>query len=121
MLLRWREAKEHLHVLVVDSSRSMFGERFARATHLASSIVREMDRRDSFMLLACDTTCRPMSAEQGGSARPEAPGATAAGEVERFLGSLEPEGGSTTGKPTGPVLYSGKLLQTTPPNFATSP
>ena len=93
-LPRWREAREHLHVLVVDSSRSMFGERFARATHLASAIVREMDRRDSFMVLACDTTCRPMSAEQGGAARPEAPGAEAAGNVERFLGSLEPDGGS---------------------------
>jgi anti-sigma-K factor RskA len=32
--------------------------------------------------------------------------------------SLEPEGGSPTGKPTGPVLYSGKLLQATPPSFA---
>jgi anti-sigma-K factor RskA len=32
--------------------------------------------------------------------------------------SLEPEGGSPTGKPTGPVLYSGKLLQATPPTFA---
>jgi anti-sigma-K factor RskA len=33
--------------------------------------------------------------------------------------SLEPEGGSPTGAPTGPVLYSGKLLQVTPPSFAT--
>jgi anti-sigma-K factor RskA len=32
--------------------------------------------------------------------------------------SLEPEGGSPTGSPTGPVLYSGKLLQATPPTFA---
>jgi anti-sigma-K factor RskA len=32
--------------------------------------------------------------------------------------SLEPEGGSPTGSPTGPVLYSGKLLQVTPPSFA---
>jgi anti-sigma-K factor RskA len=32
--------------------------------------------------------------------------------------SLEPEGGSPTGAPTGPVLYSGKLLQATPPTFA---
>ncbi len=31
--------------------------------------------------------------------------------------SLEPEGGSPTGQPTGPVLYSGKLLQATPPSF----
>jgi anti-sigma-K factor RskA len=32
--------------------------------------------------------------------------------------SLEPEGGSPTGAPTGPVLYTGKLLQATPPTFA---
>jgi hypothetical protein len=93
-LPRWQEAKERLHVIVVDASRSMFGERFARATHLASSIVREMDRRDSFLVLACDTTCRPMTADGGSTARPEAPGAAAAGEVERFLGTIEPDGGS---------------------------
>lgn len=32
--------------------------------------------------------------------------------------SLEPVGGSPTGAPTGPVLYSGRLLQVTPPTFA---
>jgi anti-sigma-K factor RskA len=31
--------------------------------------------------------------------------------------SLEPEGGSPTGAPTGPVLFTGKLLQVTPPTF----
>jgi ferric-dicitrate binding protein FerR (iron transport regulator)/Mg-chelatase subunit ChlD len=93
-LPRWQEAKEHLHVIVVDASRSMFGERFARATHLTAALVREMDRRDAFMLLACDTICRPMTPEQGGSAQPQAPGAAAADDVERFLGSIEPEGGS---------------------------
>jgi anti-sigma-K factor RskA len=31
--------------------------------------------------------------------------------------SLEPEGGSPTGAPTGPVLFHGKLLQVTPPTF----
>lgn len=31
-----------------------------------------------------------------------------------FAVSLEPEGGSPTGVPTGPVLFSGKLYQTTP-------
>jgi ferric-dicitrate binding protein FerR (iron transport regulator) len=93
-LPRWTEAKERLHVIVVDSSRSMFGERFARARLLASSIVREMDRRDSFVVLACDTVCRPMSGESAGSAKPEAPGASAAESVERFLGGIEPDGGS---------------------------
>ncbi|MFT3773471.1 MAG: VIT domain-containing protein [Minicystis sp.] len=93
-LPRWQEAKERLHVIVVDASRSMFGERFGRATHLASAIVREMDRRDSFMVLACDTTCRPMSTDGSVSPRAAAPGPTAAADVERFLGGIEPDGGS---------------------------
>jgi anti-sigma-K factor RskA len=32
--------------------------------------------------------------------------------------SLEPVGGSPTGKPTGPVMYSGKLMQATPPSLS---
>lgn len=35
--------------------------------------------------------------------------------------SLEPEGGSTTGVPTGPVLYTGKLVQATPPAISQTP
>lgn len=93
-LPRWQEAKERVHAIVVDASRSMFGERFARATHLASAIVREMDRRDSFVLLACDTTCRPMTDGSAATPRPAAPGPSAAADVERFLGGLEPDGGS---------------------------
>jgi len=31
--------------------------------------------------------------------------------------SVEPPGGSPTGTPTGAVLYTGKLIQTTPPGF----
>ena len=31
--------------------------------------------------------------------------------------SLEPEGGSPSGAPTGPVLFTGKLTQATPPGF----
>jgi len=29
--------------------------------------------------------------------------------------SLEPEGGSQTGAPTGPIVYTGKLIETVPP------
>ena len=32
-----------------------------------------------------------------------------------FAVSVEPQGGSTTGMPTGPVVYSGKLIETVPP------
>jgi anti-sigma-K factor RskA len=31
--------------------------------------------------------------------------------------SIEPVGGSPTGLPSGPVVYTGKLIQTTPPGF----
>ncbi|XXY54398.1 VIT domain-containing protein [Sorangium sp. So ce269] len=94
-LPRWEEATSRLHAIVVDSSRSMVGERFARATRLASSIVREMDRRDEVVVLACDTLCRSLGeGGQGSAARPMAPGAASADEVERFLGGIEPDGGS---------------------------
>ncbi len=94
-LPRWQEAKERVHAIVVDSSRSMVGERFARATRLASTIVREMDRRDTFVVLACDTVCKPMTLDGRTSfPAPTGPGAAAAGEVERFLGGIEPDGGS---------------------------
>jgi anti-sigma-K factor RskA len=33
--------------------------------------------------------------------------------------SLEPEGGSKTGAPTGPVVYTGKLIETVPPAAST--
>ena len=29
--------------------------------------------------------------------------------------SIEPQGGSTTGAPTGPVVFAGKLIETVPP------
>jgi anti-sigma-K factor RskA len=34
-----------------------------------------------------------------------------------FAISLEPTGGSTTGKPSGPPVFTGKLMQVTPPAF----
>jgi anti-sigma-K factor RskA len=36
-------------------------------------------------------------------------------EAATYAVSLEPEGGSPTGTPTGPVLYLGKLVEATPP------
>ena len=34
-----------------------------------------------------------------------------------FMISLEPAGGSTTGKPSGPPMFTGRLMQLTPPAF----
>ncbi|WP_437778408.1 FecR domain-containing protein [Sorangium sp. So ce1097] len=94
-LPRWERSTSRRHAIVVDSSRSMIGERFARATRLASSIVREMDRRDEVVVLACDTLCRTLGeGGEGAAARPMAPGAASADEVERFLGRVEPDGGT---------------------------
>jgi len=91
-LPRWQEQKERTHVIVVDTSRSMVGERFARARRLASTIVKELDRRDSFVVLACDATCRGMDGSI--APRPMTPGAAAAADVEKFLNAIEPDGGS---------------------------
>jgi hypothetical protein len=97
VLPRWESPEPPRFAIVVDASRSMIGERYARATRLAAAMVREMDRRATFALLACDTRCRAMGAPEG-SARAGsatlAPGAASAAEVERFLGGIEPDGAS---------------------------
>ncbi len=78
---------------VVDARRSMIGERFARARSSRWTIVKEMDRRDSFVLLACDTSCR---AAMDGIASPRSrwrPAPPRPRDVERFLATIEPDGG----------------------------
>ncbi|MBI5533016.1 MAG: FecR domain-containing protein [Deltaproteobacteria bacterium] len=87
-LPRWTEGKVRDQVIVVDSSRSMVGERFKRATKLAESVVREMDKQDRVSVMACDSDCRVMPMEKAG------PGAATAQRVREFLASIEPEGGS---------------------------
>ncbi|HEU4408030.1 MAG TPA: VIT domain-containing protein [Polyangiaceae bacterium] len=87
-LPRVRETKARDHVLLVDASRSMVGERYARARALASSLVREMDADDRVRVLACDTTCRPL-----GSTALE-PGGPAAESVATFLEGITPDGAS---------------------------
>jgi len=87
-LPRITDAEHRDFVLVVDSSRSMYGESYRRAAALAERIVREMDRLDRFTLLACDTTCRRLP---GGLQPPSQQAAATAG---RFLEDIEPEGAS---------------------------
>lgn len=74
------------YVIVVDSSQSMVGERYTRAIRLVTGIVAEMDRRDRFTLLACDTTCQ----QKPGGPRP--PSSEAASEVQSWLSSIRPAG-----------------------------
>jgi hypothetical protein len=87
-LPRSQDAVERDFAIVVDSSRSMFGERFQRAMALTGSIVREMDRGDRVTVLACDSTCREMPRGLS-NAGPEM-----ARAVTDFLAGITPEGGS---------------------------
>ncbi|MFO0736120.1 MAG: VIT domain-containing protein [Labilithrix sp.] len=87
-LPKWSESKPRDQVIVLDSGRAMFGERFARAKRLAVQMTQEMDRRDRVTVIACDVGCRTMP---GGFV---APGAPSAHDVDAFLGSVTPDGAS---------------------------
>ena len=87
-LPKWSDTKPRDQVVVVDSGRAMFGERFARAKRLAVQIAQEMDRRDRLTVLACDVACKAMP---GGFV---APGAPAAHDVDAFLANHTPDGAS---------------------------
>ncbi len=75
-------------VVVVDASQSMVGERFTRAQRLVTAMVSEMDRRDRFVVLACDSTCRAESAE------PRVPSAQSATALSAWLAAIRPAGAS---------------------------
>ncbi len=87
-LPRSREAVQRTLAFVVDSSRSMYGESYRRAMSVAAKTIRELDRRDRFTLLACDTECRVLP---GGLLTPSA---QAAVDAKRFLEGIAPEGAS---------------------------
>ena len=73
-------------VIVVDSGRSMTGERFSRARRLATQIASELDRRDRVTVLACDVECKAMPS---GFIAPGGPGAH---DVDAFLAGITPDG-----------------------------
>lgn len=87
-LPRAPDATVRTHALVLDSSRSMIGERWARASALAARVVEEMDTRDRFTLYACDVSCQPLSV----SSQPA--GKKSADAVRTFLAGVVPEGAS---------------------------
>jgi hypothetical protein len=76
------------HTIVVDASRSMVGERWARASALASRVIAEMDPHDRFAVLACDVSCVPFSVAA------EAPSKAKSDAVKAFLAGIMPEGAS---------------------------
>src|SRR5439155_12282139 len=59
-LPRWLESKPRDYMIVLDASQSMVGERFTRAGELAAALVANMDRRDRFSVMTCDSDCRRM-------------------------------------------------------------
>ena len=87
-LPRAAERARRAFAVVVDSSRSMFGESYARARNLAGRLARELDPDDRVVVLACDTECRTAP---GGL---EKPGADAEARVLGFLGGIEADGAS---------------------------
>ena len=82
------EAQHQDLVFVVDASQSMVGERYSRASALVTSLVSEMDRRDRFLLLACDATCQAMP---GGV---QVPSSRAANDAQTWLSQIRPAGAS---------------------------
>jgi DNA-directed RNA polymerase specialized sigma24 family protein/tetratricopeptide (TPR) repeat protein len=95
--------------LVVDSSRSMFGERYRRATDLATRIVSEMDRANQVTVLACDSTCRELPSGLGPA------GPDAARAVAQFLRGIAAEGGSDV---AGAIRRGSEALRSAPPGAA---
>jgi tetratricopeptide (TPR) repeat protein len=95
----WTESRPRDFVLLVDSSQSMVGERYARAARLAVAVIGELDRRDRVQVLACDVTCRAMSGE------PAAPTAATAREAGAWLEAIRPAGASDLG---GALAFAGR-------------
>jgi DNA-directed RNA polymerase specialized sigma24 family protein/tetratricopeptide (TPR) repeat protein len=74
--------------VVVDSSRSMFGESYSRAKKLAGRLARELDAEDRLVMLSCDSECR--TAPEG----LEMPGRDAESRALAFLDAIEADGAS---------------------------
>jgi len=95
----------HATVIVVDTSRSMFGEGLERAKRLAVRLARELDPAGPVSVLGCDSTCRNLP---GGFLTP---GPQAAQAVEHFLGAIGAEGASD---PTQAIATAKRALEAVP-------
>jgi Mg-chelatase subunit ChlD len=87
-LPRRREEQASEQVIVVDTSRSMVGERLGRAKAVVRAMVKEVGDRDRVQVLACDSECVawPAGSAEGG--------AEASANAERFLSGIVPDGAS---------------------------
>ncbi len=98
-------AQVHATALIVDTSRSMYGEGLERAKHLSARLVRELDPAGPVTVLACDSTCRALPSGF------LTPGAGAALETERFLSGIPAEGASD---PTQAIASAKRALDAVP-------
>lgn len=98
----------HATVIVVDTSRSMFGEGLERAKRLAVRLGRELDPAGPVTLLGCDSTCRDLP---GGFLTP---GPQTAQAIEHFLSAIPAEGASD---PTQAIATAKRALEAAPRNF----
>ena len=82
----WTENKPRDHLMIVDSSQSMTGERWNRASRLATTLLAEMDRRDRVWLATCDVGCRLLDPQA------RTPSNQTAQAARDFLNSIRPAG-----------------------------
>jgi hypothetical protein len=94
----------HATAIIVDSSRSMYGEALERAKRLATRLARELDPAGSLMLINCDSTCRQMPGFV-------TPGPAAELDAQRFFEGVTAEGASD---PTQAVAVAERAFQATP-------
>jgi hypothetical protein len=85
------ENRDRLYVVALDASRSMFGERWTRASKATAAFVAGLDRRDHVLVLACDTGCQAVGGDEA-QMHAMIPGGPAAEELRRLLAAREPEG-----------------------------
>ncbi|HEY5375615.1 MAG TPA: hypothetical protein VIK01_18175, partial [Polyangiaceae bacterium] len=94
----------HATAIIVDSSRSMYGEALERAKRLATRLARELDPAGSLMLINCDSTCRQMPGFV-------TPGPAAVLEAQRFFEGVTADGASD---PTQAVAVAVRAFEATP-------
>ena len=111
-LPRWSSFRPRDYAIVIDSSQSMVGERYARAVRLAAALVAEMDRRDRVTVMTCDFHCRSVTE---GLVQP---GKEQARALRRALDALTPAGSSNLAeairrgvRQLKPAAGSGRMLQ----------
>lgn len=102
------------HVLVVDASHSMTGERAVRTATLVETLIANLDRRDRVTVLACAGRCtslvgphRPVSAQLATQSRTALASVRAAGSTDLLGAVREALRASEGGQRPRELLYLG--------------